>query len=160
MRAVRTVIAGVERLARALVIVLVVAMLALVASQFVDRYIHPIWRGFPADEYVKVALVWLTFVGFGLAMRAGTEIRVDFVDRRLGARARLWLNGFFDLLLLALLGVILWKSIRLYEVSTLQMILGTEMTVAVPVLGMMIGCALMFLAVLARLLRRASGIEL
>lgn len=160
MRAVRAVIAGVERLARALVVVLVVAMLALVASQFVDRYIHPIWRGFPADEYVKVALVWLTFVGFGLAMRAGTEIRVDFVDQRLGARARLWLNGFFDLLLLALLGVILWKSIRLYEVSTLQIILGTEMTVAVPVLGLMIGCALMFLAVLARLLRRASGIEL
>jgi TRAP-type C4-dicarboxylate transport system permease small subunit len=160
MTALRALIAAVDWAARTAVVLLVTAMLLLVASQFVDRYVHPIWRGFPADEYVKVALIWLTFIGFGLAMRAGTEIRVDFVDHRVAARARAWMYGFFDLLLLAMLGLVLWKSVRLYDVSTLQTILGTEMTVSVPVLGLMLGCALMLLAVLTRFLRRAFGIEL
>lgn len=158
--ALRGLLRAVERAAAFAVGALLVAMLLLVVSQFVDRYVHPIWRGFPADEYVKVALIWMTFLGFGLAVRAGVEIRVDFVDQRLPERARAWLNGFFDLLLLALLGVILWKSVRLYEVSTLQTILGTDMTVSVPVLGMALGCALMFVAVLARYLRRTFGVTL
>jgi hypothetical protein len=49
---------------------------------------------------------------------------------------------------------------RLYEISGLQMILGTEMTVAVPVLGMLLGSALVFLAVFARLLKRVCEVEI
>ncbi len=158
--ALRWLLRGLDRLAAAIIAFLLMAMVILVASQFVDRYVHPVWRGIPADEYVKVALIWMTFIGFALAMRSGTEIRVDLIDQRLPAKARLVISGFFDLLLLAMLALIVFESVRLYEFSTLQTILGTDMTLSVPVLGLLIGCAFMFIAVLTRFLRRSFGIDL
>lgn len=156
----RQVIALIERAAAALITVVLAAMVVIVLSQFVDRYFTPVWGGVPADEYVKVGLVWLTFIGFGLAMRAGVEVRVELVDKYLPEHVRRIAYIFFDGLLLLMLGVILWKSIRLYQVGTLQTILGTDTTVAVPVLGMLFGFALMALALLARVLRRAVRVEI
>lgn len=160
MQALRWALRAVDVAAAVLVALLVVALLALVAAQFLDRYVIHRWQGFPAEEYIKVGIVWLTFVGFGLALRRGMEIRVDFIDAHLPARVQRWLFGAFDIVTLAVVAVVLVKGLRLYEISGLQMILGTEMTVAVPVLGMLVGCALMTLAVALRLLRRITGMEL
>lgn len=160
MRALRLAIALAERGASACIVLLLAGMVLVVLSQFVDRYFTPIWGGVPGDEYVKVGLVWLTFLGFGLAMRAGAEIRVDFLDQHMPAGVVRVLYALFDLAMLAVLGVILWKSVRLYEVGKLQTILGTDMTVALPVLGMMLGCGLMAIALLSRFLRRMFKIEL
>lgn len=160
MRSLRFALAALDRAASAIIVLLLVAMLVVVFSQFVDRYATPIWGGVPADEYVKVGLVWLTFLGFALATRTGAEIRVDVVDQYVPKRVRDLVYGAFDLVLLAMLGVIVWKSTELARVSQLQTILGTDMTLAVPVVGMLAGCALTFLAILTRFLRRAFGIEL
>lgn len=160
MKALRYAVLALERAAAVLIVVLLVGMVFVVLSQFVDRYFTPIWGGIPAEEYVKVALIWMTFVGFGLALRAGAEIRVDFIDHHVPMRVRQVVYTGFDLVLLAMMGFILWKSVRLYQLSTLQTILGTDMTVALPVIGMMLGCTLIALALVARLLRRLFGIEL
>ena len=157
MQAAHALLRAVERLAQAIVVAMMAAMLALVVFQFIDRHIAAVAGGFAADEYVKVALIWVCVVGYGLAMRAGTEIRVDIVDQHLPPRLRRVLFAAVDLLLLALLTVVLVKGWRLFEVAQMQTILGTDMTVAVPVAGMLAGCALMFLAVLLRLARRLTG---
>lgn len=149
-----------ERIAGAGIVLLLVGMVLVVFSQFIDRYFTPIWGGAPADEYVKVGIIWLTFIGFGLALRSGAEIRVDFLDHYIPSGIMRAINALFDVLTLGVLGVILWKSFRLYSVSELQTILGTDMTVALPVLGMMLGCALMAFALFARILQRAFRIEL
>lgn len=159
MKALRALLGVVEAAARAVVVMLMITMVALVAFQFIDRHIAAVAGGFPADEYVKVALIWTCFIGYGLAMRAGVEIRVDLVDQRLPPALRRWLFSAIDLLLLALLAVVLFKGLRLYQVSTMQLILGTDMTVAVPVAGMLAGCALMALAVLLRLIARFARPE-
>jgi TRAP-type C4-dicarboxylate transport system permease small subunit len=158
MKVLRLAMLVIERAAALVIGVLLIVMVAIVLSQFFDRYFTPIWAGVPADEYVKVGLVWLTFIGFGLAMRAGVEIRVDFVDQHVPARVRNAVYGVIDLVLLGMIGLILWKSVQLYRVGTLQTILGTEMTLALPVVGMMVGCALMFVAILARMLGRAREV--
>jgi TRAP-type C4-dicarboxylate transport system permease small subunit len=158
MKGLLLALLAIERAAAFLIGLLLIVMVMIVLSQFVDRYVTPIWAGVPADEYVKVGLIWLTFIGFGLAMRAGAEIRVDFVDQHVPARVRNALYGTLDLVLMVMVGLILWKSVQLYRVSSLQTILGTEMTVALPVVGMMLGCGLMFLALFARSLRRARGV--
>ncbi|MBL8379498.1 MAG: TRAP transporter small permease [Cyanobium sp.] len=160
MTALRWMYRGIDAAASLIVVAVVLSLLGLVALQFLDRYVAHRWQGFPADEYIKVGIVWLCFVGFGLAVRGGLEIRVDYLDQHLPTGLRRWLFGAFDIVTLALISVILFKGMRLYEVSSLQMILGTDMTVAVPVLGMMLGCALLFLAVFARLLKRVTGMEL
>lgn len=140
--------------AKAAVVVILAALVVVVASQFVDRYVTPVWGGIPADEYVKVGLIWLTFLGFGIAIRAGVAVRVDLVDHLLPPRWRFAIETLIDLALVAVLAVVLWKGLRLYSISTGQLILGTDMTVAVPTLGMLLGLALTALAIVERSLRR------
>jgi len=142
------------RLAQFAVGSIVAALFLIVASQFADRYVHPIWGGVPADEYVKVGLIWLTFLGFAIAVRSGVAVRVDLIDTILSAATRRWLYGLFDALILCVLAVVLWKGLRLYTISTGQLILGTDMTVAVPTLGLLLGLGLTFLAIVERVVLR------
>ena len=132
---------------------LVGGLLIVVVSQVIDRHFIDLWRDSP-EEYVKIGLIWLTFVGFALAMRQGTEIRVDLADHFLSAKARAVLYGSFDVLLLVLIGIVIWKSWQVLVVSRDQVILGTDYSVAVPVYGMLFGLILMFFAVVVRLVRR------
>lgn len=145
--------------AKAAVVLILAALVVVVASQFVDRYLTPIWGGVPADEYVKVGLIWLTFLGFGIAIRAGVAVRVDLVDHLLPPKLRHGIETLIDVVLLAVLAIVLWKGVRLYTISTGQLILGTDMTVAVPTLGMLLGLGLTALAVVERSLRRLALIR-
>ena len=78
--------------------VVVFALLVLVASQTLDRFVS-LWTDSP-EEYVKIGLCWLCFLGFALALKDGTEIRVDLADRILSVTARRWIYGLFDVALL------------------------------------------------------------
>jgi TRAP-type transport system small permease protein len=154
LRIYRTVLDVLTAVAKAIVGLLLLLLLALVASQFVDRYVHPLWGRVAPDEYVKVGLIWLTFLGFGIAVRAGVEIRVDLIDNLTAMKVRRWLYGAIDLALCLVLAVVLWKGVRLYEISTGQLILGTDLTVAFPTLGMLLGLALTMLSIVERLILR------
>jgi TRAP-type C4-dicarboxylate transport system permease small subunit len=142
------------RLACIAVGAIVAALFFIVASQFVDRYVHPVWGGVPADEYVKVGLIWLTFLGFAIAVRSGVAVRVDLIDAVLAPATRRWLYGLFDLVILLVLASVLWKGLRLYTISSGQLILGTDMTVAVTTLGLLLGLGLTFLAIVERVVLR------
>jgi TRAP-type C4-dicarboxylate transport system permease small subunit len=132
---------------------IVAGLLVVVVSQVIDRRFLDLWTGSP-EEYVKIGLIWLTFIGFALAMRQGTEIRVDLADHFLPAKARALIYGAFDLLLLVLIAIVCWKSYLVWKVSLDQVILGTAFSVAVPTGGMLVGMAAMFVVVLFRMARR------
>lgn len=135
------------------VALIVGGLLVVVASQVIDRHFLDLWSDSP-EEYVKIGLIWLTFVGFALAMRFGTEIRVDLADHFLPRKVRAVLYGAFDAVLLALVGIVIWKSWMLLVISRDQVILGTDFSVAWPVAGMFAGLILMFVVVVIRLVRR------
>lgn len=157
LRAYSRFVDAATAVAKAAIVLILAALVVVVASQFVDRYLTPIWGGVPADEYVKVGLIWLTFLGFGVAIRSGAAVRVDLIDHLLSRQGRQAVETIIDVALVAVLAIVLWKGARLYGISTGQLILGTDMTVAVPVLGMLLGLALTALAVIERsLLRFAS----
>jgi len=136
--------------------VLVGGLLLLVASQVVDRYVIDLWTDSP-EEWIKIGLVWLTFVGFALAMRHGTDIRVDLADHFLPRKLLLVVNSVFDTLLLVLIGILCFKTGQLWDVSRDQAIIGTSVSVAVPTAGLLIGLVLMLLVVAARLVLRVTG---
>ena len=134
---------------------IVAGLLVVVTSQILDRHFFDIWTDSP-EEYVKIGLIWLTFLGFALAMRHGTEIRVDLADHFLPLAVRHWIYGTFDVLMLAVIGIVVWKSWESIKVGESQVILGTDYSVAVPTWGMFIGVTLMFIVVAVRLLRRIT----
>jgi TRAP-type C4-dicarboxylate transport system permease small subunit len=138
------------------VVALMVALVIIVSLQFIDR--HFIDTGIAApDQYARVALVWLTFIGFAIAVRAALNVRVDLIDAHLPATIRRVLELAFDALMLVLLGILLPGSWRLIEIGSDQLLLGTFLTAAVPAAGVFIACLLMFLFVGLRLIARLLG---
>jgi TRAP-type C4-dicarboxylate transport system permease small subunit len=61
-----------------------------------------------------------TFIGFALAMRHGTDIRVDLADHFLPRKLLLVVNTVFDSLLLVLIGILCFKTAQLWDVSGIR----------------------------------------
>jgi TRAP-type C4-dicarboxylate transport system permease small subunit len=155
----------IERALRALemvlewmVALLVLLLVLIVFGQFVDRHFYSLDIAAP-DQYARVALVWLTFVGFAVAVRNGLNIRVDLIDARLPKRAQKTLAIVFDAIMLFLLGVLMVHGWRVVEVGKGQVLLGTVLTAAQQSASLVVACAVMILFVGLRLVARLLGVE-
>ena len=149
----------VERALEWLIAALVAALLIIVASTFIDRHFVTLPMAAP-DAYARVILVWLTFIGFALAVKGGLNIRVDLIDAHLPAKVRLALDYVFDVVMLALtvmLGVNGW---RLVVIGKDQERLGTMMSEAWPSAALFVSCLLLVLFLVLRIALRFSGREL
>jgi len=149
----------VERALEWLIAVLVTALLLIVVSTFIDRHFVTLPMAAP-DAYARIILVWLTFVGFALAVKGGLNIRVDLIDARLPAKVRRVLDYVFDLIMLGLtvmLGVNGW---RLVVIGQDQERLGTGMSEAWPSAALLVACILLVLFLVLRIALRYSGREL
>lgn len=149
----------VERVLEWLVAVLVAALLLIVASTFIDRHFITLPMAAP-DAYARVILVWLTFIGFALAVKGGINIRVDLIDARLPPKVRRVLDYVFDAVMLGLtvmLGVNGW---RLVVIGQDQERLGTGMSEAWPSAALFVACILLVLFLVLRIALRFSGREL
>jgi len=155
VRHVRRAVALVERLLGLAVALLVVALVALVTGQIVDRHVLPLPMDAP-DQYVRVGLVWLTFIGFALAVADRSAIRVDLIDHWLSPRAQARLGTACDAMMLAMATIIAIKGWRVVEVGAGQYLLGTPFTAALPNAGLFVGVVLMMVFLAARLIARLA----
>ena len=149
----------VERVLEWLVAALVAALLIIVASTFIDRHFVTLPMAAP-DAYARVILVWLTFIGFALAVKGGLNIRVDLIDARLPAKARLVLDYVFDVLMLALTVMLGANGWRLVVIGQDQERLCTMMSEAWPSAALFVSCIILVLVLMLRIALRFSGREL
>jgi TRAP-type transport system small permease protein len=156
LSAIDRVLGMLELLLEWLVAALLIALVAILALKLVDRHFIDIPISAP-DEYAKTALVWITFIGFALAVRAGVNIRVDLIAPRLPVRLNFWLEILFDVLLAALSCVILVKGWAFVRIAMEKLILGTDMPEAVPDAALLASAVLIVAFVLRRLLARLRG---
>ena len=148
-----------ERTLEWLVAALVAALLLIVSSTFIDRHFVTLPMAAP-DAYARVILVWLTFIGFALAVKNGLNIRVDLIDARLPEKVRRILEYVFDVVMLGLtvmLGVNGW---RLVMIGQDQERLGTGMSEAWPSAALFVSCILLVLFLVLRIALRFAGREL
>jgi len=150
---------GVERFLEWLIAVLVMALVVIVASQFVDRHFVSLPMAAP-DAYARVILVWLTFIGFALAVKGGLNIRVDLIDAHLPPRVRRLLEYLFDVLMLLLTLVIGFHGWRLIVIGRDQERLGTVLSEAWPSAALFVSCILLVLFLTLRIALRFTGREL
>jgi TRAP-type C4-dicarboxylate transport system permease small subunit len=150
---------GVERVLEWFIAVLVMALVVIVASQFVDRHFVSLPMVAP-DAYARVILVWLTFIGFALAVKGGLNIRVDLIDAHLPARVRRLLEYLFDVLMLLLTLVIGFHGWRLIVIGRDQERLGTVLSEAWPSAALFVSCILLVLFLALRIALRFTGREL
>ena len=149
----------VERALEWLIAALVAALLVIVASTFIDRHFVTLPMAAP-DAYARVILVWLTFIGFALAVKGGLNIRVDLIDARLPAKARRVLDYVFDLMMLGLTVILGVNGWRLVVIGQDQERLGTMMSEAWPSGALFVSCILLVLFLVLRIALRLSGREL
>ena len=148
----------VERVLEGLVALLVAALAFIVASQFVDRHFVTLPIAAP-DAYARIMLVWLTFVGFALAVKRGVNIRVDLIDAHLPKAVQRVLEYAFDAMMLGLTAIIGFNGWRLIEIGQNQERLGTVLSEAWPSAALFISCILLSVFLLLRIAVRAAGRE-
>lgn len=141
---------GVGRVLDVLIAVTLMALLIIVASQVIDRNFVTLWHESP-EEYVKIGLVWLCYIGIVRATVAYETIRITFLHERLPLHLRHLLDAALDILVLFVLGLLTWKSYVLLESARMQIILGTSFSLDVPVYGMLIGFGLLWMVIAWRL---------
>ena len=149
----------VERVLEWLIAALVAALLIIVASTFIDRHFVTLPMAAP-DAYARVILVWLTFVGFALAVKGGLNIRVDLIDARLPAKARRVLDYVFDVVMLGLTVMLGMNGWRVVAIGQDQERLGTMMSEAWPSAALFVSCILLVLFLMLRIALRFCGREL
>lgn len=137
---------------------LVVGLVAIVSAQLVDRHFFDMPIHAP-DQYARAGLVWLTFLGFALAVRGNVAVRVDLIDHYLPPVARRWIGIVSDAMLLLITAVLLIKGWDVVVISSGQLILGTPFTAGLPAAALLVGFALIMLYVTVRLVARLRGQE-
>jgi TRAP-type C4-dicarboxylate transport system permease small subunit len=149
----------VERVLEGLIALLVAGLVLIVASQFVDRHFVTLPMAAP-DAYARIMLVWLTFIGFAVAVKNGLNIRVDLIDTHLPKAMQVVLEYVFDVTMLVLTVIIGFHGWRLVEIGHDQERLGTGMSEAWPSAALFVSCILLALFLVLRIVLRAAGREL
>lgn len=100
-----------RRIEDALLVVFLVALLALAASQITTRNLFDggwIW----GDQLVRVLVLWVGLLGAVVASRENYHLRVDILPRVLAHAARNALAVFTHLFTAAVCGLVSWHAAR------------------------------------------------
>ena len=137
----------------------VVAMLLVLVStvgQVVDR--HLLKFGFGAyDQYGRLGLVWLTFLGIAIAVRDRANIRIELLDHFLSAGAAQVKGVVLDLVMAGMAVLLVIVGWPLLEVGGFQVIMDTPFDYSEVYAALLLSMAVLAVFVAARLLDAAAN---
>jgi len=152
----RRLIGGIAILVRAGVVLALAAVLILTVLQVLDRHVFKS-GGLVFDQYARVGLVWLTFLGIAIGFRDRANIRIDLLDHFLPAKFLDGLRLALDLVVLAVALVLLWAGWPLLEIGAFQVLMDTPLTYEVMYGALLVGLALLCLFLVLRLVDALTG---
>jgi TRAP-type C4-dicarboxylate transport system permease small subunit len=127
-----------------------VIMTAVVMTQVVLRYVFRsplVW----AEEASVFLMIWISFVGSGLAIRDGAHIAMNLLYERLPPLWSRVVLAASCLAILAFLGVLFWQGVRLALFVGDQPSPALRIPMTWPYLIMPVGAAFMVLEIVAAL---------
>ncbi|MEM8768468.1 MAG: TRAP transporter small permease [Pseudomonadota bacterium] len=102
-------LAGLRFIENGLLVLLLGAMILIAAYQVVARNFFDtglLW----GDAFVRVLVLWVTFIGATIASRNDEHIRIDLLARFLGDRSETWVIRFRSAFTAAVAGLFAWYS--------------------------------------------------
>jgi len=129
------------RLNQWLVIALMAAMAVLVFANVVSRYLFNysmIW----VEELTQYQMIWIAYLGAGLALREGRHVAVDLFEESLPPKGRHLLRVFIAILMLVFLAVLAVLGVQIALFTWDQETPVLNIPAGVPYLGIPIGAAL------------------
>jgi len=141
---------------RVVLVTALAAVLIFTVGQVIDRYV--VKSTFDAyDQYARVGLMWLTFIGIAAGVRDRVNIRIELLSHFAPPRFCNAIAIVLDLAMLAVSVIILIVGLPLLEVGGFQVIMGTSMTYEMMYTAMLSGMGLMIVFLLLRLADRCTG---
>jgi len=145
-----------DRLVKALLALSLVVVLVFTVGQVLDRYL--IKSTFDAhDQYARVGLVWLTFIGIAVGIRDRVNVRIELVHHLAAPAVRRWVSILLDLVTLAVAILLTIVGVRLLDVGSFQVIMGTPLNYDAMYAALLAGMALLALYLLLRFVDLFSG---
>lgn len=140
----------------ALLSVGMVALVFFCFAQAVDRY--TLKTRFDAhDQLARVGLVWVVFCGMALGYAARENLRIDLLARRMPRTLLRAREALFEFVILLVCVLLHWKAWAVVQVASMQPILGTPFTNALPHSAILLGTASIAFTCLLRLWRMGRG---
>lgn len=127
---------------RWLLIALLTTMVIVVFANVCMRYLlgtSVIW----SEEVARHLMIWLTFVGSGLALRNGAQIGIDTLQDALPATAARVLRLLLVLGMLLLFVLLAWYGVDYAVRTRFQISAALGVSMMYVYIGMPIGCALL-----------------
>jgi TRAP-type C4-dicarboxylate transport system permease small subunit len=150
----RLVLAGTRGLNRASIVavgILTLVLTVVVLLQVLYRYVLElplVW----SDEAARLLLVWLTFVGGGVAIAQGLHPRIEMIDSIRAPGVRTAIEVVVSVAVLAFLVCLLVISADVAKTYVAYRSLGLGWSQAIPRAAIPVGACLMAINVLAKLL--------
>lgn len=133
---------------------MVLVLLSTVGQVF-DRHLTKAGAAF--DQYGRLGLVWLTFLGIAVAFRERANIRIDLLDHFLPPRAVRLKGVVLDVAVVAIATVLVVVGWPLLEVGSFQVIMDTPFSYQEVYAALLLGMPVLALFVVARLLDQGAG---
>lgn len=102
-----------------------------------------------SETFVRVTLIWMSYLGLCAAMRTGALVSVDVLYAMCKGRTRRALQTAIALSTLALLAILVWYGAILTQRVQFQTLAGLEISVSWAYAAIPVGAAVSILAVLA-----------
>lgn len=121
-----------------LIVALMGSMATLVFANVVSRYLFNhsiIW----VEELTQYEMIWITWLGAGLALREGRHVAVDLLEDRLAAPLRRAVRTAVALVMLVFLAALAWYGAQIVAFSWSQETPMMGIRTGIPYLGIPIG---------------------
>lgn len=118
--------------------VMMLVMFVLVFINVLGRYgIGKTWAA--AEEISTFLMIWVAYLGAGLALREGRHAAIDMFQDKLPPGLRRLLRALLGIVILGFFGVLAWLGIRMSIFGWSQETIATQMPTGIPYLAVPLG---------------------
>jgi TRAP-type transport system small permease protein len=107
------------RVNQVVIVVMMMVMAALVFTNVVTRYLFGFSLNW-SEEVSRFLMIWVAYLGAGLAMREGRHVAIEYVQGLLPARLAPYARGLVALLVLAFLVTLAYLGAQLAQFAWRQ----------------------------------------
>jgi TRAP-type C4-dicarboxylate transport system permease small subunit len=124
--------------------VMMLVMFVLVFINVLGRYgIGKTWAA--AEEISTFLMIWVAYLGAGLALREGRHAAIDMFQDKLPLGLRRPLRALLGIVILCFFGALTWLGIRMSIFGWSQETIATQMPTGIPYLAIPLGSAMVCL---------------
>ena len=129
-----------------LIIFSLLAMTFIVLIQVFFRFVLNNALPWP-EEISRYLMIWMTFLGSGIACKYEEHIGVNFIRNRIQKKYQFFIQFIISCCILIFLAFCIWKGILLLKFTFNQISPAAQISMAWPYASVPIGCAIMFIHV-------------